>query len=112
MKQPVVYLMASRRNGTVYTGVTSNLPQRVWQHREGTADGFTKRYGCKLLVWFERHETMEAAIAREKQLKGGLAEKEDRADRGSKPGLARSLFRLVLIGSRLLDCHAACGGSQ
>ena len=63
--------MASRRNGTIYTGVTSNLPQRAWQHREGVADGFTKRYGCKLLVWFERHETMESAILREKQIKAG-----------------------------------------
>lgn len=68
--------MTNRRNGTLYTGVTSNLPQRVWQHREGVADGFTKRYGCKLLVWFESHETMEAAIAREKQIKGGSRAKK------------------------------------
>ena len=71
MKRPAVYIMASRRNGTLYTGVTSNLPQRVWQHREGVADGFTARYGCASLVWFEQHETMAAAILREKQLKGG-----------------------------------------
>ncbi|WP_370188785.1 GIY-YIG nuclease family protein [Qipengyuania sp.] len=70
-REPCVYIMASRRNGTIYTGVTSNLPQRAWQHREGVADGFTKRYGCKLLVWFERHETMESAILREKQIKAG-----------------------------------------
>ena len=68
--------MTNRRNGTLYTGVTSNLPQRVWQHREGVADGFTKRYGCKLLVWFESHETMEAAIALEKQIKGGSRAKK------------------------------------
>ena len=64
-------MMANRRDGTLYAGVTSNLSQRVWQHREGVADGFTKRYGCKLLVWFEAADTMEVAIAREKQIKGG-----------------------------------------
>ena len=69
--QPAVYIMASARNGTLYVGVTSNLLQRAWQHREGTSDSFTKRYGCKLLVWYEVHATMEHAIAREKQIKGG-----------------------------------------
>ena len=71
MKQPCVYIMASKRNGTLYTAVTSNLLQRAWQHRKGMADGFTKRYGCKLLVWFELALTMEAAIQREKQIKAG-----------------------------------------
>ena len=66
-----MYIVASGRNGTLYTGVTSNLAQRIWQHREGVADGFTRRYGCKQLVWFEFAETMEAAIGREKQIKGG-----------------------------------------
>jgi predicted GIY-YIG superfamily endonuclease len=51
--QPAVYIMASQRNGTLYVGVTGNLPQRVWQHREGVVDGFTAKHGCKLLVWFE-----------------------------------------------------------
>jgi putative endonuclease len=51
MKAPAVYMMASKRNGTLYTGVTSNLVGRVWQHREGQVKGFTKRYDCKLLVW-------------------------------------------------------------
>jgi putative endonuclease len=63
--------MASKQNGTLDTGVTSDLPKRVWQHREGLLEGFTKRYGCKRLVWFERHDTMESAILREKQIKGG-----------------------------------------
>ena len=67
MKQPAVYLMENKRNGAIYTGVTSDLLQRVWQHREG----LTHRYGCKHLVWYELHESMEAAILREKQLKGG-----------------------------------------
>jgi len=69
--QPAVYIMANRINGTIYVGVTSNLRVRAWQHREGVADGFTSRYGCKMLVWFELHATMEHAILREKQLKGG-----------------------------------------
>ena len=71
MKQPAVYIMASQRNGTIYVGVASDLIQRIWQHREGLGDGFTKRYGCKVLVWFELADTMDAAITREKQLKGG-----------------------------------------
>ena len=76
MKQPAVYIMASRRNGTLYTGVTSNLVQRAQQHRESLIDGFTARYGCKLLVWYEAHETMESAILREKQIKGGSRRKK------------------------------------
>jgi putative endonuclease len=66
---PVVYIMASQRNGTIYTGVTSNLMQRVWQHREGVVPGFTWRYRVKLLVWYDEHGTMESAILREKQIK-------------------------------------------
>jgi putative endonuclease len=69
MKRPAVYIMASRRNGTLYTGVTSDLLKRVWLHREGCAEGFTKRYGCKILVWYESAEEMAAAILREKQIK-------------------------------------------
>jgi putative endonuclease len=72
MKQPAVYMLASQRNGTLYIGVTSNLVQRIWQHREGLADGFTKQYGVKMLVWYEQHETMESAISREKAMKKWL----------------------------------------
>ncbi|HSS71589.1 MAG TPA: GIY-YIG nuclease family protein [Casimicrobiaceae bacterium] len=64
-----VYLLASGRNGTLYCGVTSDLIQRVWQHKEGFVDGFTKEYGIKALVWFEQHDTAESAITREKQIK-------------------------------------------
>jgi putative endonuclease len=71
VKQPAVYMMASKRNGTIYAGVTSNLVKRVWEHREGVVGGFTKRYGCKILVWYELGGSMEAAIRREKQIKGG-----------------------------------------
>jgi putative endonuclease len=83
--QPAVYIMASKPNGTLYVGVTSDLVQRVWQHREGAADGFSKRYGCKLLVWFELHATMEYAIAREKQLKGGSRKKKLALIEGGNP---------------------------
>lgn len=69
LKQPAVYIMASRERGTLYVGVTGNLKFRVWQHREGLVDGFTKKYGVRRLVWFECHADFSAAIAREKQLK-------------------------------------------
>jgi predicted GIY-YIG superfamily endonuclease len=75
VKQPAVYIMASGRNGTIYTGVTSNLVQRAWQHRHGEV-GFTARYGCKLLVWYEMHEDMLSAIEREKQIKAGSRRKK------------------------------------
>jgi putative endonuclease len=68
-KQPCVYLLASQRNGTLYIGVTSDLIKRVYQHREGMVEGFTKRYNVHTLVWYEVHEIMESAILREKQLK-------------------------------------------
>jgi len=71
MKLPAVYIMASKRNGTLYTGVTSNLLQRVYQHKHDVTDGFTSRYGCKLLVYFEMHGDMENAILREKKIKAG-----------------------------------------
>ncbi|HMG49878.1 MAG TPA: GIY-YIG nuclease family protein [Inquilinus sp.] len=67
--KPCVYIMASKRNGTLYTGVTSNLQRRAHEHREGLVPGFTSRYGCKILVWYEPHATMPEAIAREKQIK-------------------------------------------
>jgi putative endonuclease len=69
MKAPAVYILASQRNGTLYIGVTSDLVQRIWQHREGVVEGFTKQYGVKTLVWYEQHEIMESAISREKALK-------------------------------------------
>jgi len=66
---PAVYILASRRNGTLYTGVTSNLPSRLYQHRTGQVSGFTRDYDVKLLVWFEQHATMDEAILREKRIK-------------------------------------------
>ncbi len=64
-----VYIMASGKNGTIYIGVTSDLIGRVYQHREGLVAGFTKRYRCKLLVWFEAHDDLQQARLRELQMK-------------------------------------------
>ncbi|MDA8243541.1 MAG: GIY-YIG nuclease family protein [Elusimicrobia bacterium] len=68
-KLPCVYILANKRNGTLYVGVTSNLPKRVWEHRNNIVEGFTKRYAVHSLVWFEAHEDMTAAISREKRIK-------------------------------------------
>ena len=76
MKQPAVYIMANKPNGTIYVGVTSDLIKRVYLHRNSLLDGFTKQYACKSLVFFEIHHTMESAILREKQLKAGLRQKK------------------------------------
>lgn len=64
-----VYMLASARNGTLYVGVTSDLIRRVWEHKGRFVEGFSARYGVSLLVWFEPHERIEAAILREKQIK-------------------------------------------
>ena len=64
-----VYILASRRNGTLYIGMTDDLVRRVWQHRQGLILGFTKKYGIKMLVWYEQHETRESALRRERQMK-------------------------------------------
>jgi predicted GIY-YIG superfamily endonuclease len=82
-KAPAVYMMANKRNGTLYTGVTSYLIKRVYEHKTSVAKGFSARYGCKLLVWYEQYEDMTHAIAREKQIKAG--------SRGKKIGLIESV---------------------
>ena len=64
-----MYILASRRNGTLYTGVTSDLMRRIWQHKNNLADGFTKRHRIHSLVWYEVHPTMESALTREKRIK-------------------------------------------
>ena len=69
MKNPTVYFLASQRNGTLYVGVTSDLVNRVWQHRTDEMDGFSKKYNVHLLVWYEQHPSMESAIIREKAIK-------------------------------------------
>ena len=68
-KQPGVYILASKRNGTLYIGVTSDLIKRIWEHKNDMVEGFTKRYDIHHLVWYELHESMESAIEREKRLK-------------------------------------------
>jgi len=68
-RQPCVYLLASKRNGTLYTGVTSNLVKRIWEHKQHAVAGFTKKYRVTQLVWYEVHETMASAINREKAIK-------------------------------------------
>ena len=69
MKAGYTYIMASRRNGTLYIGVTNDLAKRAWEHREGVIDGFTKRYRCTLLVWFEAYDDLQEARQREARLK-------------------------------------------
>ena len=69
MKAGYVYIMASRKNGTIYIGSTSDLIKRAYEHREGLVDGFTKENGCKLLVWFEAHDDLREARRRELQIK-------------------------------------------
>lgn len=69
MEIPTVYILASKRNGTLYTGVTSNLIKRIWEHKNEHIDGFTKRYAVHRLVYYEQHSEMGAAILREKQIK-------------------------------------------
>ena len=74
--QPAVYILASQPHGTLYVGVTSDLIQRVWQHKNNLAEGFTQKYGVHTLVYFELHATMYDAISREKQLKAGSRAKK------------------------------------
>ena len=85
-RHPCVYLLASGRNGTLYVGVTYNLAQRVWQHKNDLAQGFTQRYGVHTLVWYEGHDTMESAIVREKAIKGWRRAWKIDLIEGSNPG--------------------------
>ena len=68
-KQPVVYILANKRNGTLYVGVTSNLAKRIWEHKNNMVNGFTSRYAIHSLVWYEVHDNIESAIEREKRIK-------------------------------------------
>lgn len=71
MNIPVVYILANKKHGTIYVGVTSDLARRLFQHQEGLVKGFSSKYDCRILVFFEQHPTMESAILREKQIKAG-----------------------------------------
>ena len=76
MKHPAVYIMANKRNGTLYTGVTNNLVRRVYEHKNGITKGFVARYDCMMLVYYQPLDNMGIAINREKQIKGGSRKKK------------------------------------
>jgi putative endonuclease len=95
MKQPCVYMMASKRNGTLYAGVTSDLPKRAFEHRDGVVKGFSKKYDCKMLVWYEVHETMIGAITREKQIKAGSRAKKLELIEATNPEWSDLYERLI-----------------
>ena len=86
-KQPAVYILASQRNGTLYVGVTSDLVKRVWEHKNDLVDGFSRRYGAHMLVYFELGETMYAVISREKQIKAGSRAKKLQLIESANPGV-------------------------
>jgi putative endonuclease len=86
MKQPAVYIVASGINGTLYTGVTSNLAQRIYQHKNKIREGFSNKYNCNLLVYYEHFEEMVNAIAREKQIKAGSRKKKIQLIESMNPG--------------------------
>ena len=95
MKQAHVYILASARNGTLYVGVTSQLVQRIWQHKNHVLEGFSQRYKVTQLVWFEAHERMEAAILREKQIKSGSRKRKLDLIEAMNPGW-RDLYEEIL----------------
>ena len=74
MKQPCVYIITNRSNGTIYTGVTSDLARRIYQHKQKLVEGFSSKYELDKLVWYQTVATMEAAITEEKRIKGGSRE--------------------------------------
>jgi putative endonuclease len=76
LKIPATYIMTNRRNGTLYTGVTSDLVRRVWQHKQGNTKGFSAKYKTTMLVYFELCDDMLSAITREKQIKAGSRKKK------------------------------------
>lgn len=76
MKHPAIYILTNKKDGTLYTGVTSNLSKRIFEHKNEITKGFTSKYNCKTLVYFETFDDMENAILREKQIKGGSRKKK------------------------------------
>ena len=131
-RAPCVYIMTNTRHGTLCTGVTSDLARRAYEHREGLTPGFTSRYGCKRLVFYEHDERIVDAIAREKQIKGGSRAKKialieamnpveqtftrrshergsaswraQRSHPGRRPAFADGLLRLRLAMTRVIPC--------
>jgi predicted GIY-YIG superfamily endonuclease len=96
-KQPAVYMLASKRNGTLYIGVTSNLPQRMYQNREALVEGFSKKYAVKLLVYFEMCDDMRSVIAREKSLKGITRAKKIQLIESANPDWVDLAIKLELL---------------
>ena len=76
MREPAVYIMSNQKNGTLYTGVTSDLIKRVYEHKHSLVEGFTKKYACKMLVFYEMHGNMITAITKEKAIKAGSRKKK------------------------------------
>ena len=101
---PAVYLVASRQNGTLYTGVTSNLVNRIWEHRSHRFEGFTANHDCTILVWFEMHATMTAAFVREKSIKKWRRAGKVRLIENGNPGWA-DLWPMI-IGSDMGFPHS------
>ena len=95
MRQPVIYIIANKINGTIYTGVTSDLIKRIYEHKQGIIEGFTKKYGCNLLVSYELYENMYDAITREKQIKGGSRKDKLRLINNMNPDW-KDLYRTLL----------------
>ena len=96
-KQPAIYILASKYNGTLYIGVTSNLPQRMYQHREEMIEGFSKKYGIKMLVYFELCDDMVSAISREKALKGITRAKKIALIESVNPNWEDLIIKLELL---------------
>ena len=96
-KQPAIYILASKYNGTLYIGVTSNLPQRMYQHREEMIEGYSKKYGIKMLVYFELCDDMVSAIAREKALKGITRAKKIALIESVNPNWEDLIIKLELL---------------
>jgi putative endonuclease len=94
-KQPAVYILASKKNGTLYIGVTANLVKRVWEHKNNLIAGFTRRYGVHQLVWYELHETLESAITREKRLKNWKRKWKIDLIKSSNPNW-QDLYKMIL----------------
>ncbi len=98
MRQPAIYILANKPNGTLYTGVTSNLPARVYQHKQKCTRSFTTKFGVTRLVYFELFEDMCTAIGREKQLKGGSRAKKIALIRQMNPAW-RDLYEDIISWS-------------
>ena len=94
-----VYIMASKRNGTIYLGSTVDLVRRAWEHRNNVVEGFTRKYGCHLLVWFEPHGSIEAARARERQMKEWKRAWKVREIEGLNPDWADLYDRIAFVDS-------------